>query len=163
MFLGEKCPECAGSNRIVFNFVFWKIKLNKLTLKYELDLDFVLIAITSSLKDYMLCFKLNKELKINFHKVDEHHIETNSANLYFSKFYYQVSESETDFYLLANRANPGYLIPEMNKVDYFFIIKNYISEEEVEQLIEGINKVPEVLAAIEVEPRKLKSKENLIF
>ncbi|MEJ6981042.1 IPExxxVDY family protein [Pedobacter sp. P351] len=137
--------------------------MNRLTLKYELDLDFVLIAITSQLKDYMLCFKLNKQLNINFHKIDELIIENNSGGLFFSRYLYQTPETETDFYLLANKGDYGYLIPEMKTVDYFIIIRNYISQDEAEQLIDGINRLPEVLAAIEVDPRRLKSKENLIF
>ena len=79
------------------------------------------------------------------------------------RYQYQIPESETDVYLLANKGDQGYLIPEMRKVDYFILIRNYISEEEVEQMIDDINKLPEILAAIEVDPRKLKSKENLIF
>lgn len=137
--------------------------MNRLTLKYELDLDFVLIAITSQLKDYLLCFKLNKQLNINFHKIDELIIENNSGGLFFSRYLYQTPETETDFYLLANKGENGYLIPEMKTVDYFIIIRNYISQDEAEQLIDGINKLQEVLAAIEVDPRRLKSKENLIF
>lgn len=137
--------------------------MNRLTLKYELDLDFVLIAITSQLKDYMLCFKLNRQLNINLYKIDELVIESNSNEIFFSRYQYQIPESETDVYLLANKGDQGYLIPEMKRVDYFILIRNYISEEEVEQMIDGINKLPEILAAIEVDPRKLKSKENLIF
>ncbi len=137
--------------------------MNRLTLKYELDLDFVLIAITSQLKDYMLCFKLNRQLNINFYKIDELIIESNSGSFFFSMYYYQIPETETDLYFVANKGEQGYLIPEMKTVDYFIKIHNYISQEELSQLIEGINKLPEVLAAIEVDPKRLKSKENLIF
>jgi hypothetical protein len=137
--------------------------LNRLTLKYELDLDFVLIAITSQLKDYMLCFKLNRQLNINFYKIDELTIESNSQSFFFSIYYYQIPETETDLFFIANKGEQGYLIPEMKTVDYFIKIHNYISQEELSQLIDGINKLPEVLAAIEVDPKRLKSKENLIF
>ena len=111
----------------------------------------------------MLCFKINKALRFNFYKIDELIVESNSASLYFSTYYYQLPESDITFYLLANKGDHGYLIPEMRTVDYFILIRNYISEEEIEELIEGINKLPEVLAAIEVDPKRLKSKENLIF
>ncbi len=48
-----------------------KSGLNKLTLKYEPDLDFVLIAITAPLKDYRLCFRINRQLSIDFRRIDE--------------------------------------------------------------------------------------------
>ncbi len=137
--------------------------MNRLTLKYELDLDFVLIAITSQLKDYMLCFKLNRQLNINFYKIDELIIENNFGSLFFSMYYYQIPETETDLFFIANKGEQGYLVPEMKTVDYFIKIHNYINKEELSQLIEGINKLPDVLVAIEVNPKRLKSKENLIF
>lgn len=138
--------------------------MNRLTLKYELDLDFVLIAITSSLKDYMLCFKINRQLNIDFYRIDELELDSHKEHsLYFSRYLYQKSETETEFYLVTNKGSGGYLVPEMKKVDYFIIIRNFIDPEDLEHLLEGINKLPEVLVAAEVDPGRLKSKENLIF
>ena len=137
--------------------------MNRLTLKYELDLDFVLIAITSQLKDYLLCFKLNRQLHINFSKNDDLLIDTNQGILLFSMYHYQIPESETNLYLLTNKGDQAYLIPEMKTIDFFILIRNYISFEELEELIDKINKMPDVVAAIEVDPKRLKSKENLIF
>lgn len=138
--------------------------MNRLTLKYELDLDFVLIAITSSLKDYMLCFKINKRLNTNFFRIDELFLQLKGSNpVYFSRYLHQNPDADTEFYLLANKGTEGYLIPEMKQVDYFILIKNFIDKDDLNQLIEGINKLPEVVVAAEVDPEKLKSKENLIF
>jgi len=78
-------------------------------------------------------------------------------------YYYFLPETETDFYLLANKGDSGYLIPEMKTVDYFIIIRNYISQEDIDAIIDGANKLQEVQVAIEVDPKRLKSKENLIF
>jgi hypothetical protein len=140
--------------------------LGKLTLKYKPDLDFVLIAITAPLKDYRFCFKLNKQLNIQFYRLDELSLHTypDEPLSYFSRYHYHLAESETDFYLLVNKGSEGFLIPEMNNVDFFILIKNYIdNNESLEQFISGINKIPEVQVAVEVDPRKLKSNENLIF
>jgi hypothetical protein len=139
--------------------------LNKLVLKFELDLDFVLIALTVPLKDYRLCFKINKQLNIQFYRIDELCLPISGYNLpsYFSRYHYQNSQTETDFYLLANKGTEGFLIPEMKTVDFFIIIKNFIDEEDLDSFISGLNKIPEVQVAAEVDPKKLKSKENLIF
>jgi hypothetical protein len=51
----------------------------------------------------------------------------------------------------------------MKKVDFFLLIQNYIDSEDLKRIIYGLNKIPEVLVAAEVDPKKLKSKENLIF
>ncbi|WP_207428427.1 IPExxxVDY family protein [Pedobacter sp. SYSU D00535] len=138
--------------------------MNKLTLKYELDLDFVLIAITCSLKDYLLCFKINRQLNVDFSKIDELSFQIKKEEpVYFSRYLHQAPGSETEFFLLGNKGSDGFLIPEMKQVDYFILIRNYIDDEDLTHFIDGLNKLPEVVVAVEVNPEKLKSKENLIF
>ena len=139
--------------------------MNKTTLKFELDLDFKLIALSSQLKDYVLCFKINKHLGTNFCKIDdlELPISGESQNNYFSLYYYMLPEAETELYIVANRGTEGFLVPEMIKADFFILIRNYIDNEDFKQMIARLNKIPEILVALEVDPKKLKSKENLIF
>lgn len=139
--------------------------MNKTTLKLDLDLDFVLVAITTQLKDYMFCFKLNKQLGVNFCKVDDLELSFSATDdpSYFSRYFYLLNESETELYILSNKGSEGFLIPEMKKVDFFLLIRNYIDEDDLKMLINGINKIQDVLVAAEVDPKKLKSKENLIF
>jgi hypothetical protein len=139
--------------------------LNKTTLKFELDLDFKLLAISSQLKDYVFCFKINKQLSIDFCKISDLELPFNGGNEnnYFSRYYFLLPDIETEFYIVANKGSEGFLIPEMKKADFFILIRNYIDQDELKQFIMQINKIPEVLAALEVDPKKLKSKENLIF
>ncbi len=139
--------------------------MNKTTLKYELDLDFVLLAITAPLKDYILCYKINKQLSIDFCWINELELffNTDEEPFYFSRYYFKELQSETDFYLLVNKGTKGFLVPEMKKVDFFLLIRNYIDREDLKKVISGLTKIPEVLVAAEIDPKKLKSKENLIF
>ncbi len=139
--------------------------LNRKILKFEIDLDFVLIAVTTSLKDYRICYLINKYLNYNFVKTDDLQVEMaqNSGPVQFSKYIYSWESTETDFYFIANKGSDGYLVPEMRKTDYFLMIKNYIDEEDVENLISALNKIPEIVAAVKIEPKKIKSRENLLF
>ena len=137
--------------------------MNRTTLKYELDLDFVLIAITAPLKDYRLCFKINKELQINLSRVDDLEIAFNKDPCYFSRYSFTDSDTEVEFNLLANKGTEGFLITEMKKVDFFLLIHNYIDHDDLKEVIAGLNRIPEVAVAAEVDPKKLKSKENLII
>ena len=139
--------------------------MNKTYLKLSLDLDFVLIAITASLKDYILCHKINNSLEFEFEKVDDHEVYYNidEAPLSFSKFYYFVEQGEIEYYLVNNRNSEGFLIPEMNKVDFFMIIHQYIDKEDLNFIINGLNKLPDIQVAAQIDPRKLKSRENLIM
>ncbi|RYE51226.1 MAG: IPExxxVDY family protein [Sphingobacteriales bacterium] len=137
----------------------------KTYLKLSLDLDFTLIAVTASLKDYLLCHKLNTTLDFNFEKVNDHEVFFNidEPPLSFSKFYYLAEQGEIEYYLLNNRNAEGFLIPEMNKVDFFIVIHQYIDDEDLNFLIKGLNKLPDVQVAVKIDPLKLKSKENLVM
>ena len=139
--------------------------LNRKFLKFEIDLDFVLIAVTTSLKDYRICYLINKSLNFNFVKINDLSVEISpgSTPVLFSLYLYSWESTETDFYFIANKGSDGYLIPEMKKADYFLLIKNYIDENDLDSLISNLNKIPEVVTAIKIDPKKIKSRENLLF
>jgi hypothetical protein len=139
--------------------------LNRKTLKFEIDLDFVLIAITTSLKDYRICCLINKYLNFNFSKSADLEVDIlqGSEPVFFSLYQYHWEASETDFYFIANKGSDGYLIPEMKKADYFFMIKNYIDADDLDKLLSTLNKIPEIVAAVKIDPKKIKSRENLLF
>lgn len=139
--------------------------MNKTYLKLSLDLDFVLIAITASLKDYVLCHKINTNLNFNFEKVEDHEVYFNidEEPLAFSKYYFFVEQGEIEYYLVNNRNAEGFLIPEMNKVDFFMIIHQYIDKEDLNYLLNGLNKLPDIQVAAQIDQYKLRSRENLIM
>lgn len=139
--------------------------MNKTYLKLSLDLDFVLIAITASLKDYMLCHKVNTSLNFNFEKVEDHEVYFNVDEdpLTFSKYFFFVEQGEIEYYILNNRNAEGFLIPEMNKVDFFMIIHQYIDKEDLNFILTGLNKLPDIQVAAQINPVKLKSNQNLIM
>jgi hypothetical protein len=43
------------------------------------------------------------------------------------------------------------------------MIKNYIDSDDLDALITSLNKIPEIVAAVKIDPKKLKSRENLLF
>lgn len=139
--------------------------MNKTYLKLSLDFDFILIAITSATKDYTLCHKINKVLSYNFERVEDHQVYADIGDNFrsFSKFFYFVEQGEIEFHLLSNRSEDGFLIPEMKKVDYFIIIRQYIDNEDLNFLLNGLNKLPNIQVAALIDPLKLKSKENLVI
>ncbi|MGZ3871448.1 MAG: IPExxxVDY family protein [Mucilaginibacter sp.] len=139
--------------------------LNRKFLKFEIDLDFVLIAITTSLKDYRVCYLINKSLNFNFVKIPDLNVDINNIShpVFFSIYNYHWEATETDFYFIANKGSDGYLIPEMRKADYFLLIRNYIDENDLDNLVSALNKIPEIVAAVKIDPKKIKSRENLLF
>ncbi|MCQ6959892.1 IPExxxVDY family protein [Mucilaginibacter aquariorum] len=139
--------------------------LNRKVLKFEIDLDFILIAVTTSLKDYRICYYINKCLNFNFTRIDDLSLDThvNGSPLLFSLYHYVWESTETDFYFIGNKGSDGYLVPEMREADYFIMIKNYIDDDDLDNMISGLNKIPEIVAAVKIDPKKIKSRENLLF
>jgi len=139
--------------------------LNRKTLKFEIDLDFVLIAITTSLRDYRICHHINKRLNFGFTKSPDLEVDIiqGAGPVFFSLYQYHWEASETDFYFIANKGSDGYLVPEMRKVDYFIMIKNYIADDELDKMITDLNRIQEIVAAVKIDPKKIKSRENLLF
>ncbi|HWV72824.1 MAG TPA: IPExxxVDY family protein [Pseudosphingobacterium sp.] len=139
--------------------------MNKLTLKYELDIDFNLIAITSPLKDYRLCYYINKVTGLDLYKVEDHEIWFESQRpTYFGRYTHEDVNNDTFYFLLNNKGvEGGVLIPEMKVTDFFLLVKNAIDEELLQWQITQINNLADVVVASEIDPHKLKSKENLVF
>jgi hypothetical protein len=138
--------------------------LNKKFLKLELDFDFILIAVTSQLKDYRLCFYINKFAETDFRKVDELELQLKgNDHRYFSRYLHEIPNTECQFYLIANKGSDGFLISEMRETDYFILIKEFIDEEDLNLFLHQIRSINNIQAAVEINPAKLKSKENLLF
>ncbi|MET3503825.1 hypothetical protein ABIC45_005463 [Mucilaginibacter rubeus] len=139
--------------------------MNRKFLKFEIDFDFVLIAVTSSLKDYRVCFLINKYLNFNFVKTDDLEVDIypGSEPVLFSLYRYSWETTETDFFFIGNKGSDGYLVPEIKSADYFLMIRNYIDDNELDTIISSLNKIPEIVAAVKIDPKKIKSRENLLF
>jgi len=166
--------------------------LNKITFKidfdFDLELDFTLIGISTSLRDYRLCHFINKQtgLKLIFGKedaldhngnlknkssdeLDYHILNEKNKNKKEVMHHYQIYRYcnnifEYEYYLVNNKSlENSVLIPEASNFDYFLLIKHYIDEEDLYSLIEQIKAVPEIMLVKEIDPITLKSKENLIF
>ena len=139
--------------------------LNRKVLKFEIDLDFVLIAVTTSLMVYRICYYINKCLNFNFTRIDDLSLDThvNGSPMLFSLYHYVWESTETDFYFIGNKGSDGYLVPEMREADFFIMIKNYIDDDDLESMISALNKIPEIVAAVKIDPKKIKSRENLLF
>ncbi len=160
----------------------------KLETDFDLELDFVLIGISSTLKDYRLCHFINKFSGLQLIKGKEDYKDHNGKDKdkpkdeldyhilfeskkakpsilhHFNIFRYHNQTFDFEYYLLSNKSiEGGSLIPEIINFDYFLLIKHYIDEEDLEALIDNIKNIPEVLLAKELDPTVLKSKENLIF
>ena len=139
--------------------------MNRKILSFELDLDFLLVAITSQLKDYRLCYHINKELNADFRKINDYELNLFAGNepMQFSQYFYQNKTSETAFYIIANRGATGFLIPELSSVNYFMLIKDHFDDEDFNNMLSRLKRIENIKKAVKIDPIKVKSNENLLF
>jgi hypothetical protein len=163
--------------------------LGKHTLEIEYDYDFVLIGISSHEKDYRICWALNQKLGINLSKQDSLEIKDKkqSTPSYFSFFSFSDEDAFTEYSVIANfsenkslavtentlfadtersKSQSGtndLLIPEQKQMNYFFVLRAEIEEEEIAEMLRRIKEIDIVLTAIRIDAKSLKSKQNLIF
>lgn len=163
--------------------------MGKHTLEIEYDYDFVLIGISSHEKDYRFCWALNNKLKLELVKQDSLEIKGKKQTTpsYFSFFTFDDEDQYMEYSVIANlseskslafkegtlfgtEASPGsdqseneFLIPEHKQMNYFFVIRGEMENEEVEELMKQIREIDNVLTTIRIDANSLRSKQNLIF
>jgi hypothetical protein len=136
----------------------------KLQLKEESEL--ALIAIVSPESDYRLCWAINRELNFDFKKEEDIKVIKNKKSQdtkEFAIYTFEQVEKYMTYHLVANRAFNTYLVPELKKVDYLFIIKGDQAEEEVTELTKKLLAINLIITAYKVDYSTLKSKSNLML
>jgi len=137
--------------------------LNKIYLKDSLDLDFVLIAITTTLKDYVFCHKMNTSLNLDLQRIEDQELVLGAKRKisYFSRYYQLFEDTEREFFVLSNRGTESLLVDELPSVDFFILIYQFIDQEDLDELLKRLKQISEVQVAALLDVNKLKSKENL--
>ncbi len=131
----------------------------------EDEFDFQLIGICSNDADYKLCWAINQTFKINLARTKDYFIHNKKENTetHFSCFEYLDENNHVDYYLIKNKSiDYKLLLPEQDKIDYIFIIKNY-APFETDLFLHEMKQIDSVLTAFIFEVEDLKSKNNLIF
>lgn len=156
----------------------------KHTLEIEFDYDFVLIGISSHEKDYRLCWTINNALNLQLTKQESLEIKGKKQTTpsFFSFFLFEKQDDFIDYAIIANlsesktveqttstlfdaldESDNEYLIPEQKQMNYFFLIRGEIENEEVNEIIKQIKEIENVQTAVRIDVKSLRSKQNLIF
>ena len=140
------------------------ITKNYISLTDKQKFDFILIGIICEKKDYRISMELNKKLEINLSKEDEYSV-FNSKRMEdktFS-FYEYTTEDDDRFNLISNKSQKGFLLPELNQIDYLFVVRLLRMTLEENDILNAIKEIPIILGAYKLDATQLKSGENLVF
>ena len=137
--------------------------VKKLSLSIDYTGEYEFIGIACHLKDYRLCFHLNKELEFQFRKMDDFVLEDERKREHpYSVYYYRCNDTHADFCLLSNHHAEMKLIPGLRQFDYFLILQSHLSTSQKTSLIQKIKKVPNMIMAYQIDYSKMKEINHLI-
>ena len=139
--------------------------MSKTRLEFDYEYDFLLFGISCHLKDYRLCWALNKHLQLQLKKEKDLVLdpEQGEDGGHFSYYSWQDETRHLQYITVANRGDKSWLVHEQRQADYFLIIEGYIDMVEPAEVLNNLRKIPVILTAYSLDPNELKSKQNLIF
>ena len=113
----------------------------------ELSIDYKLVGLASSLKEYKLCYHLNNLLNCDFRKLNDQTFEPTDRSrvIQFSVFKSGEEQDKNQFIVFSNKNLNEVLLPEISNFDYVIQIKGKYSEDEMSALMNGIKQFPEVV------------------
>lgn len=147
------------------------------------EASYTLIAIYCNVEDYRLAYLLNSYLKTNLTR-KRTDLDYNNGKATFSIFEWNDAKYLTTWNLVHNVCKSEihqktdqqslfdaeekiiqtfYLIPEYKQVNYLLKIDNEFDDNEEQDIIDAILKIPQVSTAYSIDGNQLKSKNNLIF
>lgn len=157
--------------------------LHKLQVDDFYDASFTLLAIHCRLEDYRLAYLLNRQLEISLKRMEQD-LDYKYFAATYSIYEWENVEQYTTWNLISNvckkeedalqstgslfnmqrtMLKTHYLIPELNKVDFFVKIDNDNQYFDEKTILNKIQDIPQVITAYSVDAEQMKSKDHLIF
>ncbi|HXH18296.1 MAG TPA: IPExxxVDY family protein [Chitinophagales bacterium] len=139
--------------------------MSRLTLHVDYDFNFELIAIISSLRDYRLCWHINRNLRLDLSRKPDLEI-TNVKKRIQAYFPFYTHEDEINFlkyYFIGNKSAGTCLIPEIKEADYFLMLRGDAAGDFKIELLRQLRPLDCIEAAFEADVLRIRSKQNLIF
>jgi len=133
--------------------------------KYDYKDEYKTIGICSPLKDYRICWNLNKKLDFQLKKIKgiKFEFDEKIKNVLFSLYYHKEEEDFITYYLISNHRLNKILIPEQRQLDYFLIIKGPINTFKIQSIIKKIKQINNVLTAYDIDMSLVKKANDILF
>lgn len=151
----------------------------------EVEEDYHLLAIHTSLEEFKMAYLLNKHLQLSLKRarvdLDFNH---GAVQALYPLYQFKEPAKYREYFLIKNKykgplkkiissgslfmeddvsAQFTYLIPEYKEVDYFIKIDEDMDELMIQERLQQIASIPNVLTTYRIDPNRLKSKNNLIL
>ena len=129
------------------------------------DYDFFLFGISCGEKPYRLCWALNNQFKAAFAKDKDVEVQEKNQTVQtkFPMFAYRNEEMFTNYRIILNKSENKFLVPEFKQADYLLMVQGSLPSVEKNSILKKVKEITFVQTAFEIDPKKIKSKENFIF
>ncbi|MBN2764590.1 MAG: IPExxxVDY family protein [Bacteroidales bacterium] len=132
-------------------------------LKIDLEFPFSVIGISSHENDYRLIWAINENLNVNFVKIENFRaLDVTGSENEFSRYFFEDPDRYLSLYVLSNRCDNGYLLPEYRMVDYFLFLKGGTKPGLPEEMATKLKQVEIISTAFPIEHKKIKSLKKLL-
>jgi hypothetical protein len=143
-----------------------KLVLDNNELTQDFFEDTRLLGIMAPLKDYQFCWNLNNLMGIDFrinHEI-EIQLTKKKRNYFFTVYEFSEPTGSLCHYLYNNRFDGEYLLPEFKHLDFLWLMKgDIVNENTLQETIGQIRSINDVQLVIELTNEKIRNKEHLVF
>jgi hypothetical protein len=146
--------------------LFMKLVLDNKNLAEDFFEDTRLLGIMAPIKDYQLCWHLNNLMRMDFRINNDIEIQLSKRdrNYFFAVYEFSEPTGSLSHYLYNNRFDGEYLLPEFKHLDFLWLMKgDIVDEENLHQTINDIKEISGVQLVIELTNEKIRNKEHLVF
>lgn len=136
----------------------------KFKVEPNIQSEVYIINISCQKPDYWIAYKINELLPFNFIRTKDLEIyhPSRDLTLKYSLFHHRIPDTRLAYYLISNHNAEGKLFQSQKTSDYFFLVTGVISESEKHKILNGIKKIPYVLAAYNQNPDSFKNFEEFL-
>ncbi len=137
--------------------------MSKFNLEFEEEYPFYVVGITSSIKDYKLCWHLNKELGLNLVRHTSLELFNKRRDSVSHEFFlYEDEDAQVNYRLIENRKGGNLFLTEAPQADFLMILDES-PVLDCENLIKRIKSIRSVLMAFRIDLDKVKNKQNILL
>ena len=126
--------------------------------------DTRILGIACTLKNYQFCWHIDRLLQIPFQTSVDLQIpmEKNRRAYSFTVYEYIHQPTQKEHFLYSNKHEGEFLLPELQHLDFIWLIRDPLHDAEVfSRIQQSIKEIPGVQLVTEVAHDKIKSKDNL--
>jgi hypothetical protein len=137
----------------------------KHTLTLEQSFEFDMIGVCSHHSDYRLAWGINDKLNLRLTKCEEDYIVVNKKgepSSSHSMYEFIDEENRLEYFLIKNKQNGKYLIPEKPSIDFFLFLNNNLVID-IEDIVPELREVSSVIGVYPFDPEEIDSAEDLVF